>query len=101
MKVIGIGVESWLLVLAIYMVVTVVATEYLKKVIKLDGLCISWIVGILVFLILIFLDVQFANFMTLCLFVVMTGLLNAGYRFTNLKKWVRRLLGTVKDQEED
>jgi len=88
-------------VLAIYMVVTVVATEYLKKVIKMDGLCISWIVGIVTFLILILFDVQFANLMTLCLFIVLTGLLNAGYRFTSLKNWIRRLLGTVKDQEEE
>lgn len=81
------------------MIATVVGTEYLKKIVKLDGLCLSWILGLLMFAILIVLDVQFASFVTLCLFVVVTGLLNAGYRFTGLKNWIRRLLGTLKDRE--
>lgn len=94
MKIIGISIESWILVLAVYMIATVVGTEYLKRVIKLDGLCLSWILGLLMFGVLIILDVQFASFVTLCLFVVVTGLLNAGYRFTGLKHWIRRLLKT-------
>jgi hypothetical protein len=101
MKFIGIGIESWILVLAVYMVATLFGTEYLKRFIKLDGLCLSWMVGLLMFAVLIVLDVQFASFLTLCLFVVVTGLLNAGYRFTSLKKWIRRLFETSKDQEEE
>jgi hypothetical protein len=100
MKIIGISVESWIFVLAIYMIATVIGTEYLKKIIRLDGLCLSWILGLLMFMVLILLDVQFANIITLALFIVVTGLLNAGYRFTGLKHWIRRLLKTVEGKEE-
>ena len=101
MKIIGIGIESWVLVLAVYMIATVIGTEYLKRIIKMDGLCLSWILGIVMFGVLILLDVQFANGVTLALFIVITGLLNAGYRFTNLKHWIRKLLKTVDEPKED
>jgi hypothetical protein len=38
------------------------------------------------------LEIQEVTFTSLVLFVVITGFLNTGYRFTRLKRWIRKLL---------
>jgi len=84
---------------AVYMVVTVISTEYLKKVIyavdirnKKHSLMLSWLVGLFFYLLMYLFELQQFTAESFLLFVVITGFLNTGYRFTALKRWIRGLL---------
>jgi hypothetical protein len=84
---------------AVYMVVTVITTEYLKKILyvvdvknKRHSLLLSWGVGLFFYMLMFVLEIQEVTFTSLVLFVVITGFLNTGYRFTRLKRWIRKLL---------
>ncbi|MCP5046981.1 MAG: hypothetical protein GY940_07395 [bacterium] len=85
--------------IAVYMVATVITTEYLKKVIyavdtrnRRHSLVLSWTVGLFFYLLMFLLKVQEVTFASFLLFVIITGLLNTGYKFTSLKRWIRKLL---------
>lgn len=85
--------------IAVYMVATVLTTEYLKKYLfivdtrkKRHSVLLSWIVGLFFYLMMYVLEIQQVNFVSFVLFVVITGFLNTGYKFTGLKRWLRKLL---------
>jgi hypothetical protein len=84
---------------AVYMVVTVIITEYLKKYLYVvdrrnnkHSLMLSWIVGFFIYLLIFLFRIEGVTFSSFMLFVVITGLLNTGYKFTALKDWIRKLL---------
>lgn len=84
---------------AVYMVVTVITTEYLKKILYVvdiknnrHSLLLSWLVGGFFYLLMFVLEIQEVTFSSFVLFVVITGFLNTGYRFTLLKQWIRNFM---------
>lgn len=88
---------------AVYMVATVITTEYLKKVLysvdiknNRHSLTLSWLVGMFFYLMMYVLEVQEVSFGSFLLYIVITGFLNTGYRFTSLKKWIRKLMDNEK-----
>ncbi len=83
---------------AVYMMVTVITTEYLKKVLYFvdnknnrHALMLSWVVGVFFYLVKYVLEIHEGTFSSFLLFVVITGFLNTGYKFKALKRWVRKL----------
>ena len=94
--------------IAVYMVVTVISTEYLKKIIfvvdtrnQRHSLMLSWLVGLFLYWVMYMLDIQEVTFGSCMLFIIITGLLNTGYRFTTLKHWIRRFINSEEKKYED
>jgi hypothetical protein len=84
---------------AVYMVATVITTEYLKQILYFvdiknnsHSVMLSWGVGLFFYLLMYVLEIQEVTFTSFLLFVVITGFLNTGYRFTALKRWIRKLM---------
>jgi hypothetical protein len=84
---------------AVYMVATVITTEYLKKVLYIvdvknnrHSVMLSWLVGMFFYVLMYVLEVQEVTFHSFLLYIVITGFLNTGYRFTSLKRWIRKLM---------
>ncbi len=85
--------------IGVYMVVTVITTEYLKKILYIvdtkktkHSLMLSWVVGLFFYLLMYLFEIQEVNFTSFILFIIITGFLNTGYKFTILKEWIRKLL---------
>jgi hypothetical protein len=83
---------------AVYMVVTVIVTEYLKKYLYIvdtrnnkHSLVLSWTVGFFLYLLMFLFRIQEVTFHSFILFIVITGFLNTGYRFSALKNWIRKI----------
>lgn len=98
MKIMGIPLTLFIAA-ALFMISTVLLTEYLKKVLfwvdirdNWRSLALSWLVGVVIYAILCLLAFFQVSLGSFFLFAAITGLLNAGYRYTRLKDWSRRLL---------
>lgn len=82
---------------AVYMVATVITTEYLKKILffidirqSRHSIMLSWVVGLCFYLAMYCMNIHNATFDSFLLFIVITGFLNTGYRFPGLKRWIRK-----------
>jgi hypothetical protein len=85
--------------IAVYMVVTVITTEYLRKYLypvdirnHRHTLILNWLVGMFFYLLMFLFKIQDVNFASFMIFIIITGALNAGYKFTSLSRWTRKLL---------
>ena len=82
---------GWIVAVAGYMVASVLVTEWLKKYTTFNPLIMSWVVGILFFLVLYIFGVKEAGVRGVVIFIALTGFLNGAYKFTGLKRWIRKL----------
>lgn len=107
-KIFGLPWLAWV-ILAVAMVVTVLATEYLKPLcdkckVKMPGLILFWIVGIALFAVLSLIKwVKFGP-QPIIIYIVVGGALNVGYYndFLKLRTVVRKLiLGEVPIPDPD
>ena len=97
-KIFGIPWLAWI-ILAVAMVVTVLATEWLKPLfdklkIKIPGLVLFWIVGILLFAGLSLIGWMHFGPVPVMIYIVVGGALNVGYYndFLKLKTIVKKLM---------
>jgi uncharacterized membrane protein YoaK (UPF0700 family) len=84
--------------IVVYMVSFVLVTEMLKGWSEQNGvraLILSWLVGILIFLLLAIWGLFEFSFPCVLLFMLITGATNLTYKFTALKKFVRWIFELV------
>ena len=85
-----------IIAVAVYMISTVVATEFLKKFLLINPLILSWAVGTLLYTALALLRLYAVDVVNVAVFIVVTGLLNFGYkRFDGLRKAAKWIVGKV------
>jgi len=81
---------------AIYMVTTILLTEFLKSfTARLSGgkaLILSWVVGCTLFLLLFLAGCYDISWYTVAIFIVLTGLCNSAYRWTKLKNAIKEIM---------
>jgi hypothetical protein len=107
-KIFGLPWLAWVL-MAVAMFVTVLATEYLKPLcdkckIKIPGVILFWIVGILAFVGLHFIGWMKFGPVPVMVYIVVGGALNVGYYndFLKLRTVVKKLiLGEVPIPDVD
>ena len=87
----GISFEI-ILAIVIYMVATVLVTEYLKKILLINPLLLSWIVGFILYAIISFTELYEFDFESIIYFMLITGLLNSVYKFTRLKNLIKKIV---------
>lgn len=87
----GISFEI-ILAIVIYMVATVLVTEYLKKILLINPLILSWLVGFVLYAIITFTGLYEFNFESVITFMFITGLLNSVYKFTRLKNLIKKIV---------
>lgn len=81
-----------ILAVVVYMIATVLVTEYLKKILLINPLILSWVIGFILYAIITFTGLYEFNFEGVILFAFITGLLNGVYKFTKLKNLIKKIV---------
>jgi hypothetical protein len=81
-----------ILAVVVYMVVFVLTTEFLKKLIPINSLILSWGTGLVLYAAIALTKLYEFNFKSVILFMCITGLLNLTYKFTRLKKILKKIM---------
>lgn len=87
----GISFEI-ILAIAVYMIATVLVTEFLKKFLLINPLILSWLTGFALYAGISLTKWYKFNFESVVVFVFITGLLNSIYKFTKLKKLIKKIV---------
>ena len=82
------GIRWDLVIMTIYLVATFFTTEFLKKWIDLHPVIISWVVGAVLFIIIIVFEWYKIDFISVVQFVFLTLALNGSYKVYT--KYLRR-----------
>ena len=87
----GISFEI-ILAVVIYMIATVMVTEFLKKWLIINPLILSWLVGFILYAIIALTGLYAFDFKSIIFFAFITGLLNTVYKFTKLKNLIKKIV---------
>ena len=87
----GISFEI-ILAIVIYMIATLLVTEFFKKFLLINPLLLSWLVGFILYAVISLTKLYEFNFESIVYFVLITGLLNATYKFTKLKNLIKKIV---------
>ena len=87
------GIPTILIIsVAVYMIVTTLTTELLKKYLAIYPLLINWVVGLICYVILFFVfSLEEAGVLGFLVFVIVTGAWNGAYKIPFIKGIVRRI----------
>ena len=100
---------SLIIAVSICMIVTVISTEFLKKIIfwidpKNGGgkaLLLSWMIGIVFYICLKLFGFYKIDIVSISSFITITGFMNAGYKFTGIKSVIRKLTNGWMDEDKE
>jgi len=90
----------------LYIVITTITTEYLKKILFFidpqsdsSALLLSWIVGLFFYELFFYFRILEINLEAVALFIIIITLENLIYKVTGIKKWIRKLVNTAEVQK--
>lgn len=81
-----------ILAIVVYMVVFVLTTEFLKQLIPINSLILSWATGLVLYAAIALTKLYEFNFKSVILFMCITGVLNTAYKFTKLKNLIKKII---------